>query len=226
MTMLYIKASLCFEWNQQKAVAVFFWMFKITVTGFRKVQIRCILSPNGLWWGKQLHRKHITFEYVIDHTTLSIFSLLTVVLTSSFTGSQHNVGKNHCFLLSTKLHCEVKFPLQLKVAGPSSVADVVNCMTEQTCHFLQHSYDKSRRMLKVSSCAARSSLSSIEIAVLEATISPPTPAFCLQQWPLLGASDTVISKSRVIGCRTGFTGDIFKCLSAIRWLVLCNMSGF
>lgn len=132
-----------------------------------------------------------------------------MVLSSSFIGSQHNVSKNHCFFLSAKLHCEVKTPLQLKVAGPSSVADVVNFMTVQACHFLQHSYDKSRRMLKMCSCAAPSSLSSIEIAALEATISPPTPGFCLQQQPVLGASDTVVSQSRVISCQIGFTGDFF-----------------
>lgn len=101
-----------------------------------------------------------------------------MVSISSFIGLQHNVSKNHCFLLSVQLHCEVK-TLQLKVVGPSSVADVVNFMTEQTCHFPQHNYDKSRRMLKMCSGAAQPSLSSIEIAVLEVTISPPTPEFCL-----------------------------------------------
>lgn len=187
------------------------------------MQISCVLSPNSLWWHKQLYRKHITFEYVIEHSTLSFFSLLTVVLISSFTGSQQLVSKNHWFLLSAKLHGEVNTPL--KVAGPSSVADVVNFMTEQTCHFLQHSYDKSRRMLKMCPYAARSSLSSVEIAVLKATISPPIPGFCLRQRPVLGASDTVVSQSRVISCQTGFQ-EIF--LNAYQLLVdlYCTTWGF
>jgi len=48
MAILYIKASLCFEWSQQKAVVIFLWIFKITIPDLRKVQVSCVLSPNSL----------------------------------------------------------------------------------------------------------------------------------------------------------------------------------
>lgn len=94
---------------------------------------------------------------------------------------------------------------QLKVAGPSSVTDVGNFTTEQSCHFLQCSYGKSRGMLKTCLSAAQSILGSIEVAELEST-----PGFCLWQRPVLGASDTAANKSRGISCSMGFTGQCLK----------------